>query len=244
MPWSAKAGELLDQQYKPLAAASRMGLGEAVSALQTASARGVAVSDLLERFRVRATMADAYATALSHYDAPLASFEDLRLAPFHLLATQTAAHTDKTHTWHMETLADLCAGQDELLTPTPHRMVDLHDEASCADAVAWWEQLTAAGGEGMVVKPHDFIARNGKPFAAAGREMSRPENICASSTARSTAPRRISHACVHAAWRRSARWRCKSSRWAWKAYSVSWTASRCAPCMNAPSPCWRWSPRR
>ena len=161
MPWSAKAKELLDQQYKPLAAASRMGLGEAVAALQTASARGVAVGDLLERFRVRATMADAYATALSHYDAPLASFEDLRLAPFHLLATETAAHTDKTHAWHMETLADICAGPDELLTPTPHRMVDLHDEASCADAVAWWEQLTAAGGEGMVVKPHDFIARNG-----------------------------------------------------------------------------------
>ena len=161
MPWSAKAKELLDQQYKPLAAASRMGLGEAVAALQTASARGVAVGDLLERFRVRATMADAYATALSHYDAPLASFEDLRLAPFHLLATETAAHTDKTHAWHMETLADLCAGTDELLMPTPHRMVDLHDDASCADAVAWWEQLTAAGGEGMVVKPHDFIARNG-----------------------------------------------------------------------------------
>ncbi|WP_369412112.1 hypothetical protein [Hephaestia mangrovi] len=28
--------------------------------------------------------------------------------------------------------------------------------------MAWWEQLTAAGGEGMVVKPLDFVARGRK----------------------------------------------------------------------------------
>ena len=161
MPWSAKAQELLGQQYQPLAEASRMGLSEAVAALQTAAARGLEVADLLERFRSRATMADAYAAALGHYDAPLACFDDLRLAPFHLLATEAAVHADKTHAWHMEALADLCTTEDDLLAPTSHRTVDLGDAASCADAVAWWEQLTASGGEGMVVKPHDYIAHNG-----------------------------------------------------------------------------------
>jgi len=33
------------------------------------------------------------------------------------------------------------------------------DPASAAEAVAWWEELTGRGGEGMVVKPLDFIAR-------------------------------------------------------------------------------------
>ena len=37
--------------------------------------------------------------------------------------------------------------------------VDLSDPGSEAEALAWWENLTAGGGEGMVVKPFDFIAR-------------------------------------------------------------------------------------
>ena len=36
--------------------------------------------------------------------------------------------------------------------------VDLHDESARGAATAWWEQLTEAGGEGMVVKPWDFAA--------------------------------------------------------------------------------------
>jgi protein phosphatase len=34
--------------------------------------------------------------------------------------------------------------------------VDVADEAQ---AVQWWEDLTARGGEGMVVKPFEFVAR-------------------------------------------------------------------------------------
>ena len=30
---------------------------------------------------------------------------------------------------------------------------------------AWWADLTARGGEGMVVKPYDFIARGGRGLA-------------------------------------------------------------------------------
>lgn len=32
-------------------------------------------------------------------------------------------------------------------------------EASVQDGVDWWEALTASGGEGMVVKPYDFISK-------------------------------------------------------------------------------------
>ncbi|HEY9344238.1 MAG TPA: hypothetical protein VIQ53_02950, partial [Inquilinus sp.] len=39
---------------------------------------------------------------------------------------------------------------------------ELADDAACADAVAWWEAMTASGGEGMVVKPRDFVARGPK----------------------------------------------------------------------------------
>jgi protein phosphatase len=74
------------------------------------------------------------------------------------MASEGAAHTDKPHDWHMALLAELAAGDPALLMATPHRIVDLAD-APAAAAVAWWEALTEAGGEGMVVKPRDFVGR-------------------------------------------------------------------------------------
>ena len=34
-----------------------------------------------------------------------------------------------------------------------------------AEGTAWWTSLTEAGGEGMVVKPLDFILRGGRGLA-------------------------------------------------------------------------------
>lgn len=68
-------------------------------------------------------------------------------------------HTEKDHAWHMQTLARLCAADDELLLATAHKIVDLSDAASEQAGSDWWSELTARGGEGMVVKPMSFIAR-------------------------------------------------------------------------------------
>ena|SRR5689334_9327145 len=62
----------------------------------------------------------------------------------------------------MEKLATLCQADQKLLLATPYRVVDLGDEESQAEAIRWWEELTARGGEGMVVKPFDFIAKRPK----------------------------------------------------------------------------------
>ena len=161
MPWSAKAGDLLDEHYRPVAEAARMGLAGATAALEAATARGLDCTQLAEDFRARSAMADDYAAVLERYVWPVRDVSDLRLAPFHLLASEGAVHADKDHGWHMATLADLCSG-DEVLTPTAHRIVELHDEASCSAATAWWESLTSEGSEGMVVKPWDFVARKGE----------------------------------------------------------------------------------
>ena len=45
---------------------------------------------------------------------PVRGVEDIKLAPFHILASEGAAHADKTHVWHMETLAELCKADPEL----------------------------------------------------------------------------------------------------------------------------------
>jgi protein phosphatase len=71
-------------------------------------------------------------------------------------------YADKDHVWHMEALSRICREDAELLLATPYRGVDLTDEASQQEGVAWWEQLTSRGGEGMVVKPYSFIERGSR----------------------------------------------------------------------------------
>ncbi|HYG81636.1 MAG TPA: polynucleotide kinase-phosphatase [Pyrinomonadaceae bacterium] len=160
MPWSAKAQELLRQQYAAVGAASRAALGDAVSALEQASSGGADVGLLLERYKERATSAGKYREAYRRYCWPVHSIDDLRLAPFHLLATEGKVYTDRDHVWHMETLRRLCDADDSrLLFVTSHMVVDLTEQESLKAGTGWWEELTGRGGEGMVVKPLDFIAR-------------------------------------------------------------------------------------
>ncbi|TIV21540.1 MAG: polynucleotide kinase-phosphatase, partial [Mesorhizobium sp.] len=58
-------------------------------------------------------------------------------------------------------LADRLA-RGGVVVDTRWRSFDLADAGACAEAVAWWETLIASGGEGMVVKPRDFVTRGKK----------------------------------------------------------------------------------
>lgn len=160
MPWSAKAQELLRQQYAPTGAAARAGLRQAVSALMLASERQPDAKPLLDWYRERGDMAGKYVEAYRRYCWPVHAIADLKLAPFHILATEGAVHSDKEHIWHMQIAGRLAQIDPELILATPYKLIDLEHDASRADGIAWWEELTAAGGEGMVVKPLGFISRN------------------------------------------------------------------------------------
>jgi protein phosphatase len=164
MPWSAKAQELLRQQYAPAGAAARAALPAAVTALSAAD-QSPEVASLLESYRLRNQAAELYVKAYQQYCWTVNSLADLKLAPFHLLASQGAVHTAKDHIWHMETLATICQADPHLLLATPFRVVDLTDPDDQAKASAWWEDLTGRGGEGMVVKPLEFVAKGSKGLA-------------------------------------------------------------------------------
>jgi protein phosphatase len=56
-------------------------------------------------------------------------------------------------------LGRLCEADPGTFRDTPSVVVDLADDASKATATAWWEELTASGGEGMVVKPTEVVYR-------------------------------------------------------------------------------------
>ena len=161
MPWSAKAQELLRLQYAPTGAAARAALPAAIEAL-SAAASDPEVAGMLDRYRQRREAADLYVEAYRRYCWTVHSLADLKIAPFHLLASEGAVHSTKDHVWHMQTLAGICAADRELLLATPFQAVDLTDRADQQKGIRWWEELTAAGGEGMVVKPLEFVTKGRK----------------------------------------------------------------------------------
>jgi protein phosphatase len=158
LPWNAKAQGLLRDQYAPVAAAGEAALAAAVAETERALARALPVEALLERLRGRRESIARYAAAYRAYCWDVEGLEGVRVAPFHLLAGEGHTYLDRDHGWHMAELAAL-AEVDSIFMATAHRLVDVADEAACADATAWWLELTERGGEGMVVKPLDFIAR-------------------------------------------------------------------------------------
>ena len=160
MPWSAKSQELLKQQYAAVGAAAGASLPAAVAALERAAAHTEGIGPLLDKYRERQEGAGQFVDAYRRYCWPVQGLSDLRLAPFHILASEGATHTDKNHLWHMDTLARLCAADTSgLLLATPHKTISVTDADSVAEGIGWWEELTGQGGEGMVVKPLDFVAR-------------------------------------------------------------------------------------
>ena len=123
------------------------------------------IAALADRYQQREDAAHLYVESYRRYCWLVHSLADLKLAPFHLLASESGVHTTNDHAWHMETLARICAADPELLLSTPFRVVDLTDMADQEKGIRWWEELTAAGGEGMVVKPLEFVAKGRKGLA-------------------------------------------------------------------------------
>ena len=148
MPWSAKAQELLKEQYAAVGAAAAAALPAAIGALERAEQRGVSSDGVLDLFRAREERAAAYVEAYRRYSWMVQSADDMRVAPFHLLASSGKTHVDQDHVWHMQTLRQLAEADPKLFFATAFTDVQLADPASEKHATAWWEETTSRGGEG------------------------------------------------------------------------------------------------
>ena len=80
--------------------------------------------------------ASSRSAAYRHYCRPVATVDDLKLAPFHLLASEGQVRVD--------TLAKLSG---DILIATNHRFVEVTDEASVAEGIRWWPELTGSGAK-------------------------------------------------------------------------------------------------
>ncbi len=153
LPWSAKAEGLLRDRFAPVAAAAEAGLSAAGAALAAAAARGADVGRLADAVAARRAAAMGFRAAYRRYCWPVDGLDGVQLAPFAVLAAEGRSLVEESHERHLARADALHAADPELFRRTDRRSVDLSDDASTAAAVAWWEELTAAGGEGMVVKP-------------------------------------------------------------------------------------------
>jgi protein phosphatase len=164
LPWNAKAQALLKEQYAPVASAGRAALVAELAVAEAGAGRDLAGADaLVAALRSRLADIEAYATAYARYCWEVNGLQDLRVAPFHLLAVEGRTLLDHDHHWHLGTLG-LLAGASSLFVATPNQEVDTGDPASKEAGARWWQERTGAGGEGMVVKPLDFL-----PLAGDGR---------------------------------------------------------------------------
>ncbi|WP_306208959.1 polynucleotide kinase-phosphatase [Actinoplanes sp. RD1] len=153
LPWSAKAGGLIRERYAGVGAAARAALPAALGVLDRAADRGLDVSALRDRVSLRSSEIAGYSAAYRAYVRPVDGLDGVTLAPFAVLAGPGVSYKDKDHDWHLSVADRLVAADPALFTPTRRMIVDLGDPASEAAATDWWLGLTAAGGEGMVVKP-------------------------------------------------------------------------------------------
>jgi protein phosphatase len=171
MPWSAKAEDLLKAQYGAVGAAARHALPAAVSALDQAAAAGLDVAELAERTIARAANAEAFTAAYRRYCWPTKGLDGIRVAPFQLLATEGACYSDRPHPWHLAIADRMAQAEPGLITATRSMAADTTDPVSMAAATAWWERLTADGGEGMVVKPAANLVRGRRSLVQPGLKV-------------------------------------------------------------------------
>ncbi|MCX4819934.1 polynucleotide kinase-phosphatase [Streptomyces sp. NBC_01142] len=193
MPWSLKASGLLRSQYAAVGAASGAVLPGATAALEAAVGRGVPVDGLLAKQRERSADAAAFTEAYRRYCWTTDGLEGVRLAPFQILAVQGRALAAVPHDEQLAWLDRLVEHDATgLLQVTRRLVVETGDEASVQAGVDWWLEMTGRGGEGMVVKPLQALARDGKGRLVQpgikvrgreylriiyGPEYTRPENL-------------------------------------------------------------------
>ena len=161
MPWSLKATGLLRQTYAPTAAAAVATLGRTVRLLEQAAARGVDTGAAGERTNERLHAALRYREAYRQYCWEAEDIGQVKVAPFHILAAEGRTFADRTHEWNLKVADKLAWAKPGLFQHTERVSVKLDDPEQEAMATTWWEEMVMRGGEGMVVKPMDFIPRGG-----------------------------------------------------------------------------------
>jgi len=153
MPWSAKAQELLRSQYAavgrwpgmppylvPRPCWTRLGSGSMAKRKEQLAA-------VQSNFLCSKANIERFVSAYRQYCWPVDSLDDLKLAPFHLLATEAGrSHAAEITSGNMERLRKICEHDSKLLLATQFKVVDVTSPDSEKAGIALVGRTDRAGG--------------------------------------------------------------------------------------------------
>lgn len=127
-----------------------------------ASARGVDMGALGERLTHRQERLSQHIQAMARQPDSSFDMDKLHVTPLHVLATDETSWFDRPYSEHEALLQRLVQTDEALFSLIPALEVHLDDADSTRRALDAWDEWTAKGSAGMVVKPFVF-QRNPRP---------------------------------------------------------------------------------
>ncbi|HEY9290604.1 MAG TPA: polynucleotide kinase-phosphatase [Microlunatus sp.] len=171
LPWSVKADELIRDQYAATGVATELALSAAHDQLTRAARRGLDVAELISRTEERRQTTERFVQAYRRYQWPTTGWQGVQLAVFQLLAAGEQTFEERDHGWHLALADRLTAADPGLFRTTRRLLVDTSSASSIADGIDWWTEVTATGGEGMVVKPYANLSRSAEGLVQPGLKV-------------------------------------------------------------------------
>ncbi|WP_186763798.1 polynucleotide kinase-phosphatase [Planomicrobium sp. CPCC 101079] len=157
MPWNLKAKELISAQYAHVAENALLDRSALTGKLAAAAAENEQLTGWLKEYEQKQENAEAFRDVFQKYCWEVDALESIQIAPFHVLAHSGETFFHKPHTWHMAMNREFADGS-ELFVATEFKLIT--DQASEDQVIAWWEEMTEDGHEGIVIKPESYIAKN------------------------------------------------------------------------------------
>lgn len=157
MPWNLKAKELISNQYAHVAENALMDRAFLQGKLAEVATTNEVLSAWLDEYNEKLSNAREFAEVFQGYCWDVVGLEDIKIAPFHVLAHSNRTFFDETHEWHMK-MNHQFATYSSLFVATEYKIIS--DSASEAEVIQWWEEMTQDGHEGIVIKPEHYISRS------------------------------------------------------------------------------------
>ena len=160
MPWNLKAKELISSQYAHVAENAILDLSKLKEKLEAVAGDNADLNKWLDEVGNKFENAKTFKEIFQKYCWDAEGTKAIQIAPFHVLAHCGETFFDKPHQWHMTMNKEFAEGSS-LFVPTEFKMIS--DDCSEREVIEWWEEMTAEGHEGIVIKPEHFTpTHNGK----------------------------------------------------------------------------------
>lgn len=171
LPWSFKAQTLISSQYAPYGIAGANGVDKSLKLLEKFRARfegtllsiedASSLKNLQLHLEQKQKSLNNYNKVWQSYCGDVCSVKDIKLAPFHILATNKKVWCDTPHDRHLQLIQKYLHEFNNLII-TQNRIINLKEDKEINAGLDFWENLLANGAEGMVVKPLHYVSWSGK----------------------------------------------------------------------------------